>query len=161
MMPSYSQDMRKKKCLHTWIKCVDFQELLLTGLKEPLFKLGVVSLHRVLVRDCKEEKNSAVNVRSDPVETYDIGLCFELTLRFEDISTRSSRCLGVCCRFQTQAGIYCLRIRLATSFLSPLSRNKLETSPILFQEKKANSISLICLASYVQPQATERHLKSF
>lgn len=41
----------------TWIKSVDFQQLLLTSLEKPLFKFRVVSLHGVLICDWKEKRN--------------------------------------------------------------------------------------------------------
>lgn len=61
------------KQMNTWIECVDFQKLLLAGLEEPLFKLGVVSLHRVFVRDWRgghrEETNRGAAISCFSMET--------------------------------------------------------------------------------------------
>lgn len=54
--------------MNTWIECVDFQELLLTGLEKPLFKFSVVSLHCVFICDWGGEEKQKQKQRDSVIK---------------------------------------------------------------------------------------------
>lgn len=65
--------------MNTWIECVDFQELLLTGLEKPFLKLGKVSLHCVFI--CNWRKKKEMRKELWITQVYSLNMIFRRTAK--------------------------------------------------------------------------------